>query len=101
MIEVYEQHGNYPLTKGNIMATVDATLIEETLVQTGYRLLEKLEYAVEYVRVQPTNEKRVYIDFGENSIAIDVYNAADRLISTEKIVVKHVTDLNRAAQHIV
>lgn len=83
------------------MASVSATLIEESLLESDYRELERLEYAVEYVRVQPSNEKRVYIDFTENSIAIDVYNAADRLISTEKIVVKHVSDLNRAAQHIV
>lgn len=83
------------------MATVNATLIEDSLLEAGYRELERLEYAVEYVRVQPSNEKRVYVDFTENSIAIDVYNASDRLISTEKIVVKHVTDLNRAVQHIV
>lgn len=83
------------------MAKVNATLIEDSLLEAGYSELERLEYAVEYVRVQPTNEKRVYVDFTENSIAIDVYNAADRLISTEKIVVKHVSDLNRAAQHLV
>lgn len=80
--------------------TVSATLIEDTLIGSGYQELERLEYAVEYVRVGDGNEKRVYIDFGENSIAVDVYNAADRLISTEKIVVKHVTDLNVASRHI-
>lgn len=80
--------------------SVNATLIEDTLVDAGYSVLERLNYAVEYSRKQASGEKRVYIDFSENSISIDAYNPSDRLISTEKIVVKHVTDLNVASRHI-
>lgn len=80
--------------------SVNATSIVDTLEQAGYSELERLEYAVEYIRKGQHGEKRVYIDFGENSISIDAYNAADRLISTEKIVVKHVSDLNVASRHI-
>lgn len=80
--------------------SVNATAIVETLENAGYGLFEKLDYAVEYSRRDTSGEKRVYIDFSENSISIDAYNPSDRLVSTEKIVVKHVSDLNRASRHI-
>lgn len=77
-----------------------ATVFVDTLELAGYTLKEDTGYSVEFSKKENGNDKQVYIDYAENSISIDVYNASDRLIDTQKIVVKHVSDLNRAAQSI-
>lgn len=83
------------------MTTTKATMIEDTLQDAGFNELERNHYSVEYGKLANGLDKRVYIDFTENSVSIDAYNSKDRLVSTEKIVIKHISDLNRAIQHSV
>lgn len=83
-------------------ATKDAIRdIEDAFLTADFVVLERTDYSVEYGKKTNGEDMRAYIDFTEGSVSIDVYNSKDRLIFTNKTVLKHQPDVNAVLKYAV
>jgi hypothetical protein len=75
--------------------------IEDAFLTADFDVLERTDYSIEYAKKVNGEDKRAYIDFTEGSVAIDVYNSKDKLIFTNKTVLKHQHDVNAVLKYAV